>query len=558
MVGKIEAQSLKGKLNNTYAVVPEGIVIDENYVHTDNNYTNEEKEKLAILENYDDTKIKEDIEKNTNDILEVTNDVSSISNEITTIENEITGITTNINEIAQNVDKNSQDITKNTQDINNINEALEGIDTELALKADKTEIPDVSGFIKNTVNDLVNYYKKTETYTQKEVNDLVGAIKTVSMKIVPEKPTTGETNIIYLIPSKKSETENIYDEYIYVNNKWELIGSTAIDLSNVYTKEEINTILFDYITSNDLEEILNGYVKAETLDGYVKTEVLDDYAKEEELNDYVKEEKFNALADKVADIELFKFPNAIIHGEPTINNGQVSGFSSENYLSLPSIFNLHERGFEFNFAFRTSDNVTTAQNILGSRFCMALLIENKKIKLRVSSNGTSWNLVDIEGNIEIQPNTTYYIQIYYDRLTYKLKYSLDNEEYTEIASRVASTSPYPAQIYLGIGNNFFNPFSGIINLNKCNLKVNNSILWQGMDDVGLATRMATDMSNIDETGIQFIKDIISENPVTANTVSIEDASEYFISDNVEGALNEIGALLKGVEEAIAEQNEVIE
>lgn len=36
-------------------VLPEGIVIDANYVHTDNNYTDEEKKKLSDLQNYDDT-----------------------------------------------------------------------------------------------------------------------------------------------------------------------------------------------------------------------------------------------------------------------------------------------------------------------------------------------------------------------------------------------------------------------------------------------------------------------------------------------------------------------
>lgn len=36
-------------------------VVDKDYVHTDNNYTNEEKNKLSSLENYDDTKIKTDI-----------------------------------------------------------------------------------------------------------------------------------------------------------------------------------------------------------------------------------------------------------------------------------------------------------------------------------------------------------------------------------------------------------------------------------------------------------------------------------------------------------------
>lgn len=42
---------------------PENLVQDENYVHTDNNFTNEEKEKLETLESYDDTKIKQELRK---------------------------------------------------------------------------------------------------------------------------------------------------------------------------------------------------------------------------------------------------------------------------------------------------------------------------------------------------------------------------------------------------------------------------------------------------------------------------------------------------------------
>ncbi len=39
------------------AELPEGVVIDDDYVHTDNNFTDEEKDKLENLENYDDTTI---------------------------------------------------------------------------------------------------------------------------------------------------------------------------------------------------------------------------------------------------------------------------------------------------------------------------------------------------------------------------------------------------------------------------------------------------------------------------------------------------------------------
>ena len=51
-------------------------VQDANYVHTDNNYTTEEKTKLASLENYDDTEVKEDI-------VDIQDDISNLNADIT-------------------------------------------------------------------------------------------------------------------------------------------------------------------------------------------------------------------------------------------------------------------------------------------------------------------------------------------------------------------------------------------------------------------------------------------------------------------------------------------
>lgn len=217
-------------------------VEDENYVHTDNNYTNEEKEKLSTLENYDDSELKQDINN---------------------IDIEIDGLTENMNLINEDLSTQKERITTVNGKVNNLENNLSQQTTKInqleSTKADKDDIPDVSEFVKKTVNDLTNYYLKSDTYTQSEVNQLIGAIKTVSMKVVAERPSTGESNIIYLVPSESSKTENVYNEYIYVDGKWELIGSTQADLSNYYTKEEIGTLLFDYITSNDLEETLKDY-----------------------------------------------------------------------------------------------------------------------------------------------------------------------------------------------------------------------------------------------------------------------------------------------------------
>ena len=42
---------------------PKNLVQDENYVHTDNNFTNEEKKKLETLKSYDDTEIRRELRK---------------------------------------------------------------------------------------------------------------------------------------------------------------------------------------------------------------------------------------------------------------------------------------------------------------------------------------------------------------------------------------------------------------------------------------------------------------------------------------------------------------
>ena len=74
-----------------------------------------------------------------------------------------------------------------------------------------------TNFITNAVNDLTNYYTKSSTYTQSEVNALVSAIPKFSIEIVDslliEDPST---TTIYLLRNQTSQSQNLYTEYIYV------------------------------------------------------------------------------------------------------------------------------------------------------------------------------------------------------------------------------------------------------------------------------------------------------------------------------------------------------
>lgn len=129
-----------------------------------------------------------------------------------------------------------------------------------------SDLTNDSGFITNTVSNLANYYLKSQTYTQAEVDALIGAIATISIEVVQTLPTQDiKTNTMYLVPKQSAGTQNVYDEYIYVNNAWELIGDTEIDLSNYVTASDLATALVDYITSTALTTILGNYVLTSAL-----------------------------------------------------------------------------------------------------------------------------------------------------------------------------------------------------------------------------------------------------------------------------------------------------
>lgn len=64
--------------------------------------------------------------------------------------------------------------------------------------------------------------------------------------VVAELPATGERGIIYLVP-KDGEAPDVHDEYIWIDSeqKFEFIGSTAVDLRDYATKEDLSTVLPD-------------------------------------------------------------------------------------------------------------------------------------------------------------------------------------------------------------------------------------------------------------------------------------------------------------------------
>lgn len=114
--------------------------------------------------------------------------------------------------------------------------ALEGVQTTA-----EAAMPKAGGEFTGAIK-VIAPTEDTNPATKKYVDDALGSITGVKFEVVESLPTTGEAGTIYLIAHAHGE-KDIYDEYIWVTDKFEKIGSTDIDLSSYATDEELTAAI---------------------------------------------------------------------------------------------------------------------------------------------------------------------------------------------------------------------------------------------------------------------------------------------------------------------------
>lgn len=194
----------------------------------------------------------------------------------------------------------------------------------------KTEIDSKLGGKSNVGhNHDERYYTETEIDAKvnninSQINSLIGFTAT----IVTSLPSTGEVGVMYLKLNTSASVEgNIYDEYIWVNNKFEKIGSTetTVDLSGYVTQTEMNTQLANKANTNhshtsdsiDLEEggdddmwmYEYGVNRQSSVNGFVydhekKLENIDDGANKTVVDSSLSSSSQNPVQNKVVNSAL--------------------------------------------------------------------------------------------------------------------------------------------------------------------------------------------------------------------------------------------------------------
>ena len=78
--------------------------------------------------------------------------------------------------------------------------------------------------------------------TMADITTALGGISSFSFEIVQSLPQSNiSTSKIYLVAKQTSGTNQVYTEYAYVNNSWEIIGDTSMTIDTL-TNQEVATI----------------------------------------------------------------------------------------------------------------------------------------------------------------------------------------------------------------------------------------------------------------------------------------------------------------------------
>ena len=169
-----------------------------------------------------------------------------------------------------------------SDDIKELKKLLQELDTELSNHTSDTVIhvtQDDKDLWNATLQNAKDYAKK-----------LFDSVTSFTIEIVDNLPSENiNLMTIYFIRNNTDNESDYYSEYMYINGKWEIIGSTFVNLAPYLLKEDFDKIIADYVTKKNLSEELKNYV--------TNTKLIHEYAKLTDLHDHANKSVIDNLSE---------------------------------------------------------------------------------------------------------------------------------------------------------------------------------------------------------------------------------------------------------------------
>lgn len=158
------------------------------------------------------------------------------------------GVYSAIKKVEQSSEESNQEFLNKISEVN----------TNLTNEISQIRTVNIPNAIKESIIDNLDSTATDKALSANQGNILktmIGNSANLRIEVVTKLPSTGEVNVIYLV-KKVGKNPDVHDEYIYVENTWEKIGNTEVDLSNYYTKEQVYSKSEVY-TKTEVDNIKN-------------------------------------------------------------------------------------------------------------------------------------------------------------------------------------------------------------------------------------------------------------------------------------------------------------
>lgn len=158
------------------------------------------------------------------------------------------GVYSAIKKVEQSSEESNQELLNKISEVN----------TNLTNEISQIRTVNIPNAIKESIIDNLDSTATDKALSANQGNILktmIDNLANLRIEVVTKLPSTGEVNVIYLV-KKVGKNPDVHDEYIYVENTWEKIGNTEVDLSNYYTKEQVYSKSEVY-TKTEVDNIKN-------------------------------------------------------------------------------------------------------------------------------------------------------------------------------------------------------------------------------------------------------------------------------------------------------------